>query len=171
MKRFLALFALLPLMALLAGCAGYTRGSSVPKDLRAVHLAAFENGTLYPMAGATVTEQIARALIDDGTFSLTDYDSATLRIQGVVSDPVTRAVAFDQSNRLVPDEFRMVLSAKIYAFDARTGEALINGKTFTGETLMLTMNDFQTGVMNYLPRAAKQIADRVLEELHSLGSR
>lgn len=171
MKPLLSLTVLCSLTMLVAGCLGYTRGSAVPPDLRRVHLPAFENATEYPMAGALVTRQLAAELIDDGTFTLTDYESATLRIQGVVMPPVTRAVTFDRSNRIVPDEFRLKLSVRIYAFDARTGEALIDGKVFSGSTTLLTMNDYQNGVMNALPRAAAEVAVRVAEELQALGVR
>lgn len=171
MKRFFSFAAFLALIPLMAGCLGYTRGSTVPRDLRAVHLPAFENASEYPMAGAVVTRQVASALIEDGTFSLTDYDSATLRIQGVVSNPSTTAVTFDRSNRAVPDEYRLKLTVRLYAFDARTGEALIDGKTVSGSTTMLTMDDYQNAVINALPRAAQDLAAHVLEELQSLGTR
>ena len=162
---FVSVFAIL---ALFAGCKGYTRGSSVPEALRSVHVAAFENRSEYPKVGAIATQQFLDALIEDGTFRPTDYATARLRVQGIMSSPSSDAVSYDRNNIIVPDEYRLTLKVRLYVFDAVTGETLINGKTFSATDTMMTRNDYQTGVTDALPRVSRQLAKVLVEALQAL---
>lgn len=166
--RLVTLAALALAATLAAGCAGYRRGSAVPQELRAVHVPAFENRTVYPMAGAIAAQQLLDALIEDGTFTPTDFNSATLRTQVVLSGLAADAIRYDRNNAIIPDEYRATLRAQLYAFDARTGETLINGKTVSATETALTRNDFQTGMADALPRLARKLAQNLLIELHGI---
>ena len=165
MKR--ALLAL-PLLALLTGCAGYRLGSPVPEACRPIHVAAFENETDYPMVGTLASQQLLDALIEDGTFTPTAYDNARLRVQVVISGVGADAISYDRNNTILPDEYRLTLRARLYAYDALTGETLINGKPVSASDTALTRNDFQTGVMDTLPRLSRKLAQNLLLELHSI---
>lgn len=166
----LALPILGAFVALCSGCQGYTRGSSVPESMRTVHVAAFENRTQYPRVGAVATQQLLDALIEDGTFRPTDYAFARLRVQGVMSSPKTDAVSYDRNNIIVPDEYRLTLKARIYVYDALTGETLMNGKRLSATDTMMTRGDFQSGVIDALPRVSRKLAQAILAELHALGA-
>lgn len=162
--------ALAALAALCSGCLGYTRGSSVPEALRTVHVAAFENRTEYPKVGAVATQQLLDALVEDGTFRPTDYASARLRVQGTMLSPKTDAVSYDRNNIIVPDEYRLTLRARIYVYDALTGETLVNGKTVSAYDTAMTRGDYQTGIVDALPRVSRLLAQRILAELQALGA-
>lgn len=162
-----ALFAL-PLLALLAGCAGYRLGSPVPEAYRTVHVAAFENGTDYPMAGAIASQQLLDALIEDGTFAPAAYDKARLRVQAVVQAPSTSAVRYSRNKHNVPDEYHVILTARLYVFDAKTGATYVNGKPVTAVDSALTREDYQTGIQDALPRVSRRLAQAILTELHAL---
>lgn len=167
MKSFLFLSGVVAL-GLLAGCAGYQRGSAVPEDYRSINVPAFENRTEYPMAGAIAAQQFLDAIIEDGTFAVKDYDAARLRTQVVLGDLGSRAVRYDRNAVIVPDEYTVTLSAQLYVFDASTGAALINGKRVTATDSALTRNDYQTGMMDALPRVSRKLAQALLAELHGL---
>ncbi|MEG1552920.1 MAG: LPS assembly lipoprotein LptE [Kiritimatiellia bacterium] len=154
----------------LSGCVGYMRGSAVAKELRTVHLPAFENGTAYPMAGAIATQQFADALIEDGTFQLSTFEKARVRVQGTITGINTRAVRYDRNHAIVPEEYHLTLVAKFSAYDAESGETLIEDRSVSGATSMLTRGDFQTGVTDALPRAARALAQNLLTELQSIES-
>lgn len=162
-----ALFAL-PLLALLAGCAGYRLGSPVPEAYRTVHVAAFENGTDYPMAGAIASQQLLDALIEDGTFAPAAYDKARLRVQAVVQPLGTDAVRYSRNKHNVPDEYHVTLTARLYVFDAKTGATYVNGKPVTAVDSALTREDYQTGIQDALPRVSRRLAQAILAELHAL---
>ena len=165
MKR--ALFAL-PLLALLAGCAGYRLGSPVPEACRPIHVAAFENETDFPMVGAIASQQLLDALIEDGTFAPTTYDNARLRVQAVIQPLDTDAVRYSRNNNLIPDEYHVALKARLYVFDAKTGQTYVNGKPITAVDSALTREDYQTGIQDALPRVARRLAQSILTELQSL---
>lgn len=156
------------MVALGLGCAGYRRGSPVPPAFRTVHVPAFENRTVYPMVGAMAAQQFMDALIEDGTFLPSPYDSARLRVQAIVTSLESTAVKYDRNHAIVPDEYTLALVVKLYVFDRATGETYLNGKTITATDSALTRGDFQTGVTDALPRLARKLGQRLVEVLHSL---
>ncbi len=170
MKLRFTLITLLLALACLSGCAGYQRGATVPNHLRKVHIPAFENMTDYPMAGAMVSQQLADALIEDGTFTLTSYEDADIRLSGVVASPSARAIAYERNYTSTPDEYIVRLQLKLYVVEAESGEFLLNGKIISGRSSMITHGDFQTSLMNALPRVAKNLAKSTVIELHTLGA-
>lgn len=169
--RTLAALAAALACAALAGCAAYHRGSPVPRTLRAIHVPAFENQTLYPMAGAVAAQQLLDAIIEDGTFTPTAYEDARLRTQIVLSGLDADPVRYDRNHAILPDEYRLTLTATLYAFDAETGETLINGKRVSASETALTRGDFQTGVLDALPRLARRLAQNLLATLQTVGER
>lgn len=155
--------------AFLAGCAGYQRGSTVPQAMRTIHIPAVENKSLYPMAGAVAAQQILDAIIEDGTFRPTSYEDARLHTQLVLSNVEADAVRYDQNHNIVPEEYLVTLNLKLYVFDSVTGETLINGKKISGMEPVLTRGDYQTGILDALPRISRRLAQNVLNELHTIN--
>ncbi|MBR6802482.1 MAG: hypothetical protein IKM62_01525 [Kiritimatiellae bacterium] len=159
---------LLGLGTFLTGCAGYQRGAAVPEPFRTVHVPAFENRTEYPMVGAIATQQFADALIEDGIFTLEDYDTARLKLQVVIQRCQTNSVRYDRNNVIVPNEYYLTLKATVYIYDAQTGEVYVDGKTLSATETMLTRNQYQTGVQDVLPRVSRKLAKVILDELHAI---
>lgn len=168
MKR--SLFALLALgfIALLTGCAGYQRGSTVPQELRTINVPAFENKTKYPMVGAVSTQQFLDIMIEDGTFTPATYETARLKMQVVVDNCYSDSVRYDRNNVIIPSEYYLTLQAKLFVYDAQTGETYINGKPVSVTEPMLTRNQYQTAVTDTLPRIARKLAKALLDELHTI---
>lgn len=154
--------------ALLAGCAGYQRGSSVPQAMRTIHIPAVENNSVYPMAGAIAAQQILDVLIEDGTFHPTTYEEARLHTQLVLQSVGSDAVRYDRNHTIVPEEYLVTLNLRLYVFDSVTGETLINGKLVSGMEPVLTRGDYQTGILDALPRLSRRLAQNVLDELQTL---
>lgn len=152
----------------LTGCAGFQRGANVASDLRTIHVSAFENKTEFPMTGAIATQQCIDAILEDGTFIPEAYDSARLKMQAVITHCSTNSVRYDRNNAILPTEYYLTLSAKIYLFDAQTGATYIDGKVVSATDSMLTRDQYQTGVTDALPRVAKKLAQRILDELYNL---
>lgn len=153
----------------LTGCTGYTCGSNVPEPLRTVHVAAFENETLYPMVGAMVTQHLMRVMAEDGTFTLTDLDAAPIRIHGKVSGLNTRSVRYDRNNVILPNEYRVELVATVYVYNMQTGEMLLNGQKVSAMDYFLTRNDYVTGINDALPALSAKLAQNILEQLQTIG--
>ncbi len=171
MKSFLSLCAFCFILPFMVGCAGYTRGTSVPQGLRKISVPAFENHTEFPMVGATVAHQIAVAIIEDGTFQIVPHDEADLQLSGDIRGLSTDALSYDRNNNILPSEYTISLTLSCYAIDALTGERYLDGRKIVGQTTMLTQGDYQTAVMNALPRAAKDLAKNLLIELHTIEAK
>ena len=150
------------------GCTGYRLGSPVPQELRTLHVPAFENRTEYPMAGAIAAQQLMDAVIEDGTFTLTSFDRARLRVQAIVTGLSSSSVRYDRNSTMIPDEYFVTLKVQLYVFDRVTGETYINGKPFTASESVLTHGEFQTGVTDALPRISRKLAQKLLAALHTL---
>lgn len=150
------------------GCAGYTRGSNIPENLRTVHLAEFEDNTIYPMAGAAVTQNLKRVMIEDGTFSFETFEKAPLRVHGKISAVSTRALRYDHNNLILPNEYSVTLTANVYAYDVENGIMLLNGQQVSATDTFLTRNDYSTGIMDAIPSLSAKLAQNILEQLHTL---
>ena len=120
------------------------------------------------MVGTVASQQLLDALIEDGTFTPTAYDNARLRVQAVIQPLDTDAVRYSRNDNLVPDEYHVALTARLYVFDAKTGKTYVNGKPITAVDSALTREDYQTGIQDALPRVARRLAQSILTELHSL---
>lgn len=168
MKAFFSSLIACLLLAGLSGCAGYQRGSSVPEAFHTIHVPAFENQTRYPMVGAVATQQFLDTLIEDGTFDPEELDTARLRLQVIVTDFQADSVRYDRNNTIVPTEYYLTMQAKVFLYDAHTGETYINGKQIHATEVMLTRNEFQTGVTDVIPRLSRKLAKNLLDELQNL---
>lgn len=151
------------------GCAGYTCGSSVPQEMRNVHVAVFENNTKYSNVGAMVSQHLSREIIEDGTFALTTLDTASLRIHGNVSGLNTRTARYDRNNVIVPDEYDVTLTATVYVYNTKTNEMLMNGQQVSAHSYTLTRSDYMTGINDVLPSLTAKLAQNILEQLQTLG--
>ncbi len=169
MKRLLFLLTMVSTMLVVCnGCAGYQRGSSVPKNLRTVHVPSFTNNTSYPMVGAMAAQQFLDALIEDGTFTPTNHDDAAVRTRVEIISLSLSSVRYDRNNRIVPDEYHLRIMATLYAYRSDTGEVLIPGRLVSAHDSAMTRSDVQNGVMDSLPRLTRLLANNLLEELQTI---
>lgn len=168
MIRFLSALLACCSLLLLSGCVGYNRGSIVPEQLRTIHVPAFENHTNYPMVGSIAAQQFLDTLIEDGTFKLAPYDTARLRVQVVIKDIISDSIRYDRNNAILPTEYYMTLSAHLYVYDATTGQSYIEGKPILATESMLTRDQYQTSIMDTLPRLSRRLAKALLDELQTI---
>ncbi len=168
MKSLATLFTLLVATVTVVGCASYHRGSTVPQELREINIPAFENHTEYPMAGAMAAQQLMDAVIEDGTFKLREFEDAKLRVQVRITSISSMAVRYDRNYSILPEEYHLRMSAQLFVYRADTGETLINGRTVSANDGAITRGDYQTGVMDALPRLSRLLAQNILEELQTI---
>ncbi|MGN0885826.1 MAG: LPS assembly lipoprotein LptE [Candidatus Spyradenecus sp.] len=166
--RCFGLMALACAAVVCAGCSGYRMGSPVPQALRTIHVPAFENRTEYPMVGAMAAQQLMDAIVEDGTFALAPYDRARLRVQAIVTGLSSSAIRYERETTLSPAEYAVTFKVQFYVFDRVTGETYINGKTFAVTESLLTRNDYQTSLIDALPRLSRRLAQKLLAALHTL---
>jgi TolB-like protein len=121
----LALNALVVAIVASSGC-GYRlagTGTFLPKNIKTIAVAPFENRTGRPEIEVRVTESVAREMSrHGGTKIVTDKAQANAYLEGAVTDFHTTPVQFNSTGRATRLETTVVLRASLR--DLSTGEIL-----------------------------------------------
>lgn len=120
-----SLAAAAALAALAAGC-GYKlagTGTFLPKDIKTIAVAPFDNKTSRPEIEVRTTEQVARLLSQRGGYKVvTDKAEADAFLEGAITDFHTAPVQFSSEGRATRLETTVVLSASLR--DLKSGAIL-----------------------------------------------
>ena len=160
-----ALFA----FALLSGCAGYTWGTSVPKEYRKVSVPVFENMTAVSEIGPIVTQYTLREFQREGSFRIVRPENAAIEVQGVLRSMRREGVAYDRGEGMRASEYRYVVVADVTFVDKKNGKVLLERKGIKGETTFLTNDDLLTGQRNASFRIADDIARQIVNDALALS--
>ena len=154
--------------ALLSGCAGYTWGTSVPREYRMVSVPVFENMTTVSEIGPIVTQYVLREFQREGSFRIVRPEDAVIEVQGVLSSMSREGIAYDRGQGMRASEYRYVIVADVTFVDKKSGKVLLEKKGIKGETTFLTNNDLLTGQRNASFRIADDIARQVVNDALAL---
>lgn len=95
------------LSVILSSCAGYQLGGSKPPSLAAVNrisVSMLENGTLHPRAEAIATSAVTEALVQNGTYRLSELDRADAILEGEVTSIVYSPLRGSRRDALTSEE-------------------------------------------------------------------
>ena len=162
------LTATLAALALAAGCAGYTWGTSVPEEYRMVAVPVFENLTQVSELGPLVAQQTLREFQREGTFKVARSEDAAIEVQGVLRKMDREGVSYDRGRGMRATEYHYEILAEVTYVDKRNGKVLLERKGIKAETTFLTQNDQLTGQKNAATRIAQDIAVQVVNEALAL---
>ena len=151
-------------VTLLSGCAGYTWGTSVPKEYRKVSVPVFENMTTVSEIGPIVTQYTLREFQREGSFKIVRPEDAVIEVQGVLRSMAREGVAYDRGRGMRASEYRYVVVADVTFVDKKNGKVLLERKGIKGETTFLTNDDLLTGQRNASFRVADDIARQIVNE-------
>lgn len=154
--------------AFLSGCAGYTWGTSVPKEYRKVSVPVFENLTNVSELGPIVTQYTLREFQREGSFRIAGTEDAAIEVQGVLRTMSRGGVAFDRGRGMRASEYRYVIIADVSFVDKKNGKVLFERKGIKGETTFLTQDDLLTGQKNASFRVASDIARQIVNDAIAL---
>src|SRR2546428_1930191 len=81
------LLALLSLVLLASGCAGYKLGptNGLAAGEKSIQIVPFSNQTLEPRLGDAVTAQMRKQLQRDGTYRLATHEDGDILVSGVIT--------------------------------------------------------------------------------------
>ena len=167
MKSMLFTGALLA-VTLLSGCAGYTWGTSVPKEYRKVSVPVFENMTTASEIGPIVTQYTLREFQREGSFKIVRPDDAAIEVQGIIRSASRGGVTYDRGEGMRASEYRYTVVADVTFVDKKNGKVLLERKGIKGETTFLTNDDLLTGLKNASFRIADDIARQVVNDALAL---
>ena len=155
-------------VTLLLGCAGYTWGTSVPKEYRKVFVPVFENLTNVSELGPIVTQYTLREFQREGSFRIVRSDDAAIEVQGVLRTTKRETLDYDRGQSMRASEYRYVVTADVLFIDKKSGKILFERKGLQGETTYLTQDDFLTGQKNASFRIASDIARQIVNDALAL---
>lgn len=161
------LLALMCAAAIVSGCSmfGYTVGSSLPKNLRRIHVATFENASGEPQLEAECTAAAIRDFQKDGTLQVvTDAASADLVLHVKLLTFSLEPLRFERDEAKKANEYRMQINARVECENRRTGSMLVT-RTVKGKATFVPAGGLSESKKTALPDAAKDLAHRIVKSI------
>jgi hypothetical protein len=164
-------FQLLVLLSvILNSCAGYQLGGTKPPSLASIErvsVSMLENGTLHPRAEAIATSAITSALIENGTYRLSDLDRADAVLEGEVASIDYSTLRGSRLDSLTSEELTNTVRITWRLRDARDPTRLLASGNSTGQSTFFVDSNLQTARQNALPDAFERAAQHLILRISS----
>jgi hypothetical protein len=158
------------LSVILSSCAGYQLGGSKPPSLAAVNrisVSMLENGTLHPRAEAIATSAVTEALVQNGTYRLSELDRADAILEGEVTSIVYSPLRGSRRDALTSEELTNTVRINWRLKDARDPTRLLASGSSMGQSSFFADSNLQTARQNALPDAFDRAAQNLILRLAS----
>jgi len=164
-------FNLLVLLSVfLSSCAGYQLGGAKPPSLASVQrisVSMLENGTLHPRAEAIATSAVTAAVVQNGTYRLSDLDHADAVIEGEVTSIDYSALRGSRLDALAAEELTNTVKISWRLKDARDPTKLLASGSSMGQSTFFVDSNLQTARQNALPDAFERAAQNLILRISS----
>ncbi len=163
--RFAALLPLAVLILWLPSCT-YTLGGRKPAHLAnidSLYIPLAKNRTLFPRIEANLTNEVVRAVVNDGTYVVGNFENADATLVLEVSKIDYRQIRSDNEDTLRSDELELQVSVA-WAVKTPTGSILEKGKV-RGKTRFFVSDNLQTARRNAVPDAVERAAIDIVSHL------
>ena len=164
--RLLQFLAVSTMTLLLTGCAGYHLGpvNGAVAGEKSIEMLPFNNQTLQPRLGDSVTQALRERLQTEGTYRLVTRGPGDIVVTGVITRYSRKGLSFLSSDVVTPQDYRIDITAHITACERDTGKVLLN-KDVNGSTLVHVGGDLADTERQSLPVLAEDLARNVAELL------
>jgi len=162
LKFFLPAFA----AAALAGCATYHLGpvNGAVAGEKSIEVLPFNNQTLQPRLGDSLTQALREQLQTDGTFHLDTQGGGDVVVSGVVRNYQRQGVAFLNTDAATPEDYRVEVVVRVTARDRASGKLLLN-RDVKGHVLVHIGSDLASAERQALPLLSNDLAQNITEVL------
>ena len=174
MKRKMIFVSIAVVSFLVGGC-GYTTSSSLPGNLRTVHVKTFKNEIEYvggrtrniylPLLEVDVRKTIIDRFMFDGNLRVVDEDAADLVLTGSLVNYNRSALRYTDDDDV--QEYRVQVVVDLEMIDSETGELFWEEKGFAGEADYFIVGaqaiTEDTAVDNAMLDLARRIVERTIE--------
>ncbi len=163
--KALALFA--PVLWLVS-CAGYQLGGVKPASLAGVNTIAvpmFSNATFHPRAEALATSAVANAIVQDGTYSISQVDKADAVLEGRISDISYSTLRGSRIDTLRPEELTNKVTLNWVLRDARDPTKVLASGSSSGSSQLFVSSNLQTARNNALPEALERAGEAMVSRI------
>jgi len=151
---------------LLVGGCGYQLGptNGAVAGRKSVQVDPFANKTFDPRLTDAVTEALCRQFQRDGTYHLATHGKPDIIVSGVITEYTRREVAFNPSDVLTVQNYRVGVTAQVTARDAATGKVIFERKVY-GYTLVQVGSDLPSAERQATPLLADDLAKNVVAQI------
>jgi len=159
-KKFLVFFA----MFCLAGCAGYRLGSTLPPDVKTIHVPLFENKSREPLIENQATAAVIAELQKDGTLKVVNAEKADVVLVCTLTSISLNPLRYERSDPAKANEYRLTLNAAYILRRTRNGEVLSEG-TAIGEGTFPFAGNLSSAKQTAMPQTTQDLAKRIVERI------
>ncbi len=157
-----ALGAVLPL----AGCIGYTLGSSLPANVRTLQVPMFANQTEEPLIEADITREVISAIQRDATFTVVRGSQPADAVLHVTLKQFLMApVGYTSSDASLADTYRMTIAASFQLVQTSTGKILSQHARVHGQAIVPLVGDMTSSKLSALPEASRELARDIVDKI------
>ena len=159
---------ILPCLALLflAGCAGYHLGAvgDTPAGAKTIEVLPFNNQTLQPRLGDSLTQAVRERLQVDATYRLVTSQPGDLVVSGVIRSYQREQLGYLNSDATTPQNFRVTATVHVVVRDRATGKLILE-RDIDGHTLVNVGADFASSERQAGPVLAQDLAQNIVSQL------
>ncbi|MGQ9662952.1 MAG: LPS assembly lipoprotein LptE, partial [Kiritimatiellia bacterium] len=155
------LWLLLGLIIVLAGCAGYRLGSSLPPGVRTVMVPTSVNNTGEPQIENEVTRAVIREIQNEGSLRVVEAGYADAVLQVTLIRCWVEPLRYERDNPKAAAEYRLCIQAEVALIRSGTRERILTRRA-EGKASFLATTDPQTAKLAVLPSAAADLARAIV---------
>lgn len=159
-----ALLACALLMTSAGGCVGYRLGSTLPPDLRSVHVPPVVNNSGEPLLELVTTRELLQELQRDGTLKVAAADQADSLLEITLVGFQQSPLRYERDNPKATREYRQEITAQIVFKNVRTGKLLLR-KEVKGESTFDLVGDLTSAKRATVPLCARDLAHDIVESV------
>ncbi len=155
---------------ILSSCAGYHLGGTKPPSLAGVNnisVPMFRNGTLHPRAEALATSAVADALVQDGTYKLSERSGADAILEGKLTDIDYSTLRSSRLDSLRAEELENTVRIEWVLRDAKDPTRVLASGNNVGNSSFFVDSNLQTARNNALPDALERAGRGIISTLAS----
>ena len=163
-----ALKFLLPCLAviLLAGCAGYRLGPTGVADAgaRTIEVQPFNNQTLQPRLGDSLTQSVRERVQTDATYRLATHGGGDIVVSGVIHQYLRQGLGFLNADVATPENYRLDVVVHVTARDRISGKTILD-KDVRGHAFVHIGDDLASAERQAMPLLTEDLARNIVELL------
>ena len=149
----------------LNGCIGYGLGTTLPPDIRSVHVPTFVNETDEPQLEIRTTSATISELQKDGTLRIAHKDQADALLEVTLKKYEVIPIRYDRDESTTPKEHRIQITALVVLTKTADQKVLVDNHAVLGESTFEIITDLTSAKRRALPKAAKDLAHNVVESV------
>lgn len=147
----------------ITGCAGYRLGSTLPSDIKTIHVPLFANKSREPLIENDATAATIAELQKDGTLKVVNAGKADVILECTLNGISLSPLRYDRTDVTKPNEYRLTLSASFTLKRVQTKETICEASVI-GEATFPFFGNLVSAKQSAMPRASEDLAKRIVEK-------